>query len=1008
MELKRNHKRTLAFLLTALSYAAPLCAGDWPMFKRDAARTGYAREQVYPPLTPAWSFEDVQGEIRSSPVVVGDIVLFGSRDGSVWAFNAVSGALLWQYNTDGYVDASPAVADETVYVPSVDGKLYAFDLNNGEDPLWTYSTGYKDMSSPVVYGGKVYWTTGFPGKYLIAVDAATGVLAWQRDIDQNSQSSPALEGGVIAAGTNDGKIVAYDAATGTPKWNYQTTGRVEFSSLAGDGQGYFYGVAGGDDPNLYAWNAQTGALKAGFPVALVDLSAQSFGQPASEVSSVVVAAGKVYVAMTGVTAPDTVDLQLFCRNASDGSQAWAPQVIGDTPQDLGYASTPAVANDVLYIGSGDGKLYMFNALTGSPLGTVDLGSPIVASPAAANGKVFVGSIDGKFRAYQAQQVAAIQSPTDGETVGGIMDVSGIVSSPNFQNYTLEYGEGASPVSWTSIVSGQTSQVPAAATLGTWNAMGFDSSTYTLRLTVSLSGGSPPLSTAYATVSLDAKYKRMSVAAASGGTLVTSDSTTLTIAAGGLNMNSVVTLRAGALMDGDIPPSSVATGQAREILLRAAGASFSQPATLTIPYEDADVSGMTQTALRIFLWNGSAWTALESSTPDAAAKTVSASVSAPGIYRIFEYELATQANFKRSFVNAGLGGTLTASDGTTLTIPASALNQNDYVTIFQPAIPVAPVPDGAEGTSIAREFAFDQDATKLLTAATFTVPYADAEVANIDPGFLRPFFWDGSSWTLMGGSTVDTAAKTVTFVVSKPGIYRLMEYRVIGTDQDMVYVSPEGAEVMVASGTFSQSDFITITKLTGGEPMSVALPQPLLGLPEAWEFKTGRSDTVFKKPVTIRLPYRTADLNNAAPERLRIYLWYPDEKLWRIVNNSAVDKTAQKIGVQVSHFSVYRAVLFQPGGGLLEKDKVYTYPNPATGQTVTFKTYLGDDADVTIEVYNVAGEKIAHLTNRGTGGNVLETVWDAGRIASGVYVYRVEAKSASGARAEVTKKLAIVH
>jgi hypothetical protein len=161
-------------------------------------------------------------------------------------------------------------------------------------------------------------------------------------------------------------------------------------------------------------------------------------------------------------------------------------------------------------------------------------------------------------------------------------------------------------------------------------------------------------------------------------------------------------------------------------------------------------------------------------------------------------------------------------------------------------------------------------------------------------------------------------------------------------------------------------------------------------------------------VEIRLPYRAADLNGAAPERLRVYLWYPDEKIWRIVNDSVVDKTAMKVGVRVSHFSIYRAVLFQTSGALLEKDKVYAYPNPATGETVAIKTYLGDDARITIDVFNVAGEKVASLANSGTAGNVVETVWNAGRIASGVYVYRVEAKSASGAKAEVIKKLAIVH
>ncbi|MCH7634773.1 MAG: PQQ-binding-like beta-propeller repeat protein, partial [Proteobacteria bacterium] len=78
-------------------------------------------------------------------------MLVGARDGAVWAFDAETGQIVWQYSTDGYVDASPAVDLGMVFVPSCDGKMYAFLQENGEDPAWTYTTGSMDMSSPVVY-----------------------------------------------------------------------------------------------------------------------------------------------------------------------------------------------------------------------------------------------------------------------------------------------------------------------------------------------------------------------------------------------------------------------------------------------------------------------------------------------------------------------------------------------------------------------------------------------------------------------------------------------------------------------------------------------------------------------------------------------------------------------------------------------------------------------------------------------------------------------------------------
>ena len=40
--------------------------------------------------------------------------------------------------------------------------------------------------------------------------------------------------------------------------------------------------------------------------------------------------------------------------------------------------------------------------------------------------------------------------------------------------------------------------------------------------------------------------------------------------------------------------------------------------------------------------------------------------------------------------------------------------------------------------------------------------------------------------------------------------------------------------------------------------------------------------------------------------------------------------------------------------------VYTYPNPAKGDRLTFKYRVGDNADVTVDVYNLAGERVTHL------------------------------------------------
>ncbi len=68
-------------------------------------------------------------------------------------------------------------------------------------------------------------------------------------------------------------------------------------------------------------------------------------------------------------------------------------------------SSPVVANDIVYVGSSDDKLYAFNASgcgqpSCSPLWT-STGSSITSSPAVANGIVYVSAYDGELYAFNA-------------------------------------------------------------------------------------------------------------------------------------------------------------------------------------------------------------------------------------------------------------------------------------------------------------------------------------------------------------------------------------------------------------------------------------------------------------------------------------------------------------------------------------------------------------------------------------------------------------------------------
>jgi subtilisin family serine protease len=90
---------------------------------------------------------------------------------------------------------------------------------------------------------------------------------------------------------------------------------------------------------------------------------------------------------------------------------------------------------------------------------------------------------GRINAYKAIQVdsipiANLNSSLDDINVYGTIDITGTASGDNFQNYTLEYGVGNYPTSWTEITSSTTPVTNGV--LATWSAI---PGTFSIRLRV---------------------------------------------------------------------------------------------------------------------------------------------------------------------------------------------------------------------------------------------------------------------------------------------------------------------------------------------------------------------------------------------------------------------------------------------------------------------------------------------------------------------------------------------
>jgi eukaryotic-like serine/threonine-protein kinase len=85
------------------------------MFRGDPGHSGvYAGAGVPEFHGVRWSFH-TNGEVVSSPAIVGGVVYVGSNDGNLYAIDESSGKLHWKFETGSAIPSSPAVAAGIVY-----------------------------------------------------------------------------------------------------------------------------------------------------------------------------------------------------------------------------------------------------------------------------------------------------------------------------------------------------------------------------------------------------------------------------------------------------------------------------------------------------------------------------------------------------------------------------------------------------------------------------------------------------------------------------------------------------------------------------------------------------------------------------------------------------------------------------------------------------------------------------------------------------------------------------
>jgi len=339
-------------------YDLPLDPGSpWPKFRANTLQNG--RTPVEPTADSGvepWEVRTAKG-IFSSPVIDGEGTAYvGSADRFFYAI-ALDGTVKWKVETGEIIDSSAVLDDRgRVYFGSGDAKVYCLDQETGTI-LWTQQAATTDEVN-AEFGIKTYNVNWFEGNlgimpdgtilapndnYLLyRLDRNTGDIVKRYLVNEMIWSLPSqnLKTGSLFFGTMyplSNSLMSYEAESGKLRWRTGGIGGTAATTLLTS-----YSERGGIIAGSYDGTLRCLAQDTGKTLWKRTFRDHIYASPAQ--------------LSDGTIIQPCTDGTVYALDPENGDILWA----FDTLEPI--RSSPAVdANDQIYFGSGEGKLFCLNS-----------------------------------------------------------------------------------------------------------------------------------------------------------------------------------------------------------------------------------------------------------------------------------------------------------------------------------------------------------------------------------------------------------------------------------------------------------------------------------------------------------------------------------------------------------------------------------------------------------------------------------------------------------------------
>lgn len=336
--------------------------------------------------------------------------------------------LAWRFLAGAPVVTTPVAGGARIYFVNNKGRIFAIDSQGNE--IWSvaipreardkWSPKEQQFDAPLTYFRDTLLAGSVDG-ILFALDAASGEVKWQADLDgtilgaanvavvtPKESGSESVRVYVIEQGS--GVLHCLDFQTGQPVWQSQGVERCDGSPGVGGGTAVFGSCAAA----LHVFSAETGERLHDIPmgdesqvaggVAVIDDEAYS-GSRSGAVLKARTETGGVAWRNTDCTAEafttPAVDRQWVVFGCASGDVHGLERETGASKWTFhagGLVTSAVIARDKVVAGS-DGTLFLLRLEDGTKLWSHEV-SDEITSPAIFDGLVIVGCDDGTVAAFR--------------------------------------------------------------------------------------------------------------------------------------------------------------------------------------------------------------------------------------------------------------------------------------------------------------------------------------------------------------------------------------------------------------------------------------------------------------------------------------------------------------------------------------------------------------------------------------------------------------------------------